>query len=32
MASAVDDDTRRAIAEGRETLGTVLSTAQEHLR
>ena len=32
MAGAVDEDTRRAIAGGRQTLGAMLATAQQHLQ
>ncbi|MDG5777484.1 twin-arginine translocase subunit TatC [Haloarculaceae archaeon H-GB1-1] len=32
MAGAMDEDTRRAVASGRETLGEMLSTAQQHLQ
>jgi len=32
MASAVDEDTRRAVREGRATLGAVLSAAQSNLQ
>ncbi|MFB6206514.1 MAG: Sec-independent protein translocase TatC, partial [Haloglomus sp.] len=32
MASAVDEDTRRAVASGRETIGAMLSSAQSDLQ
>ncbi|WP_336360564.1 twin-arginine translocase subunit TatC [Haladaptatus sp. ZSTT2] len=32
MSGAIDDDTKRAVASGRETLGAMLSTAQTHLQ
>ncbi|WP_126663899.1 twin-arginine translocase subunit TatC [Haloterrigena salifodinae] len=32
MSSAVDEDTAKAINAGRETIGTMLSTAQTHLQ
>ncbi|QFU82020.1 twin-arginine translocase subunit TatC [Natronorubrum aibiense] len=32
MSSAVDEDTAKAIATGRETIGTLLSSAQTHLQ
>jgi len=32
MSSAVDEDTARAINSGRETIGALLSGAQEHLQ
>ena len=32
MSGAVDEDTRRTIADGRRTLGAMLSTAQRHLQ
>jgi sec-independent protein translocase protein TatC len=32
MAGSVDEDTRRTIADGRRTLGTMLSTVQRHLQ
>ncbi len=32
MSSAVDDDVAETVAEGREQLGTMLSTAQTHLQ
>ncbi len=32
MSSAVDEDTARAINSGRETIGTLLSSAQTHLQ
>ncbi|WP_049928995.1 twin-arginine translocase subunit TatC [Halopiger goleimassiliensis] len=32
MSSAVDEDTARAINSGRETLGAMFSTAQDHLQ
>ena len=32
MSSAVDDDVAETVAEGREHLGTMLSTAQTHLQ
>jgi len=32
MSSAIDEDTRRTLAGGRETLGVVLRSAQKHLQ
>ncbi|EMA37829.1 twin-arginine translocase subunit TatC [Halobiforma nitratireducens] len=32
MSSAVDEDTARAISSGRQTLGAMFSTAQDHLQ
>ncbi|MFC6731362.1 MULTISPECIES: twin-arginine translocase subunit TatC [unclassified Haladaptatus] len=32
MSGAIDDDTKRAVASGRETVGAMLSTAQTHLQ